>query len=73
MADTPERAERAITPPPAPLAQWSTGIGDTATVVARLTHDQLHHNTRRLAAELTRLSLALLHPPRHRRRSAQLP
>ncbi|MET7335181.1 hypothetical protein [Nonomuraea sp. NPDC005650] len=38
------------------LAQWSTGIGDTATVVARLTHDQLHHNTRRLAAELTRLS-----------------
>ncbi|SDJ25282.1 hypothetical protein [Nonomuraea jiangxiensis] len=38
------------------LAQWSTGIGDTATVVARLTHDQLHQNTRRLAAELTRLS-----------------
>ncbi|MCF6476692.1 hypothetical protein FAF44_51450, partial [Nonomuraea sp. MG754425] len=38
------------------LAQWSTGIGDTATVVARLTHDQLHHNTRRLAADLTRLS-----------------
>ncbi|WP_433441179.1 hypothetical protein [Nonomuraea sp. CA-141351] len=38
------------------LAQWSTGIGDTAIVVARLTHDQLHQNTRRLAAELTRLS-----------------
>ncbi|MEV0379546.1 hypothetical protein [Nonomuraea sp. NPDC050643] len=38
------------------LAQWRTGIGDTATIVARLTHDQLHHNTRRLAAELTRLS-----------------
>ncbi|MEV4580033.1 hypothetical protein AB0K16_42995 [Nonomuraea jabiensis] len=38
------------------LAQWSTGIGDTAIVVARLTHDQLHHNTRWLAAELTRLS-----------------
>ncbi|MEV6039922.1 hypothetical protein AB0L65_53025 [Nonomuraea sp. NPDC052116] len=38
------------------LAQWSTGIGDTAIVVARLTHDQLHQNTRRLAADLTRLS-----------------
>ncbi|SEH03489.1 hypothetical protein SAMN05444920_13749 [Nonomuraea solani] len=38
------------------LAQWDTGIGDTATIVARLTHDQLHQNTRRLAAELTRLS-----------------
>ncbi|MFC4114353.1 hypothetical protein [Nonomuraea zeae] len=38
------------------LAQWSTGIGDSATVVARLTHDQLHQNTRLLAAELTRLS-----------------
>ncbi|MEV5897471.1 hypothetical protein [Nonomuraea fuscirosea] len=49
------------------LAQWSTGIGDTATVVARLTHDQLHHNTRRLAAELTRLShvcwRSYTHPP----------
>ncbi|MFD0478369.1 hypothetical protein ACFQ0B_66930 [Nonomuraea thailandensis] len=28
----------------------------SATIVARLTHDQLHQNTRRLAAELTRLS-----------------
>ncbi|MEV4009823.1 hypothetical protein AB0J35_04935 [Nonomuraea angiospora] len=38
------------------LAQWSTGIGDTAIVVARLTHDQLHQHTRQLAADLTRLS-----------------
>ncbi|MEV0826806.1 hypothetical protein [Nonomuraea rubra] len=38
------------------IAQWSTGIGDTATVVARLTHDQLPHDTRKLAAELTYLS-----------------
>ncbi|GAA2215949.1 hypothetical protein GCM10009850_114170 [Nonomuraea monospora] len=37
-------------------AQWSTGIGDTTTVVARLTHDQLPHDTRRLAAELAHLS-----------------
>ncbi|MEU8354388.1 hypothetical protein AB0C27_00130 [Nonomuraea sp. NPDC048882] len=49
------------------LAQWSTGIGDTAIVVARLTHDQLHRNTCRLAAELTRLShicwRSYTHPP----------
>ncbi|AQZ65118.1 unnamed protein product [[Actinomadura] parvosata subsp. kistnae] len=38
------------------IAQWGTGIGDTATVVARLTHDQLPHDTRKLAAELTHLS-----------------
>ncbi|MFI6630771.1 hypothetical protein ACIBI7_18025 [Nonomuraea fuscirosea] len=49
------------------LAQWSSGIGDTATVVARLTHDQVHRNTRRLAGELTRLShicwRSYTHPP----------
>ncbi|MEV4798552.1 hypothetical protein AB0K18_00955 [Nonomuraea sp. NPDC049421] len=38
------------------LALWSTGIGDTAIIVARLTHDQLPHNTRELAGALTRLS-----------------
>ncbi|MFG6201559.1 hypothetical protein [Nonomuraea sp. JJY05] len=38
------------------VAQWSTGIGDSASVVARFTHDQLHQNTRQLAAELTHLS-----------------
>ncbi|MEV0611832.1 hypothetical protein AB0I81_00815 [Nonomuraea sp. NPDC050404] len=38
------------------IAQWSTGMGDTATLVTRLTHDQLPHDTRKLAAELTHLS-----------------
>ncbi|WP_378787492.1 hypothetical protein ACFMQL_26220 [Nonomuraea fastidiosa] len=38
------------------LAQWSTGIGDTATVVAPLTRDQPREDTCRLAAALTRLS-----------------
>ncbi|NJP98596.1 hypothetical protein HCN51_55830 [Nonomuraea sp. FMUSA5-5] len=36
-------------------AQWSTGIGDTATIVARLVADQ-PHDAHQLAAELTHLS-----------------
>ncbi|MFG1696031.1 hypothetical protein [Nonomuraea sp. NPDC049309] len=38
------------------LAQWSTGVGDTAIVVAPLTRDQPRADTCRLAAALTRLS-----------------
>ncbi|MEU6711389.1 hypothetical protein ABZ897_07880 [Nonomuraea sp. NPDC046802] len=38
------------------IAQWSTGIGDTATVVAELPHEIPPQNALRLAAGLTHLS-----------------
>ncbi|MEO3873735.1 hypothetical protein ABGB18_33405 [Nonomuraea sp. B12E4] len=38
------------------IAQWSTGIGDTATIVAELHREQPRRNVLRLAADLTELS-----------------